>query len=92
MLKKQIGWNFDNTYAKLPKSLLSKHKPTPVKFPETIVFNYDLSNKIGLDFSEVNKKEIASIFSGNKLPTGSETISQAYAGHQFGYFTILGDG
>ncbi len=92
MLKKQIGWNFDNTYAKLPKSLLSKLKPTPVKFPETIVFNYDLSNKIGLDFSEVNKKEIASIFSGNKLPTGSETISQAYAGHQFGYFTILGDG
>ena len=92
MLKKQIGWNFDNTYAKLPATMLSKLKPTPVEFPETIIFNYDLSKKIGLDFSRVDKKEIASIFSGNKLPIGSETIAQAYAGHQFGYFTILGDG
>ena len=32
------------------------------------------------------------MFSGNKLPIGSETIAQAYAGHQFGNFTILGDG
>jgi len=26
------------------------------------------------------------------LPEGSESIAQAYAGHQFGYFTMLGDG
>ena len=32
------------------------------------------------------------IFSGNKIPHGTETISQAYAGHQFGHFTVLGDG
>ena len=29
---------------------------------------------------------------GNLLPEGSESIAQAYAGHQFGHFTILGDG
>jgi uncharacterized protein YdiU (UPF0061 family) len=32
------------------------------------------------------------MFSGNSLPEGSETIAQAYAGHQFGHFTMLGDG
>ncbi len=92
MLEKKIGWNFDNTYARLPNAMLSKLKPIPVKYPDTVIFNYDLSKKIGLNFSNVDKKEIASIFSGNKLPIGSDSIAQAYAGHQFGHFTILGDG
>ena len=35
---------------------------------------------------------MAKIFSGNSLPDGSNTIAQAYAGHQFGHFTMLGDG
>ena len=91
-MSNQIGWNFNNTYLKLPSQMLSKVKPTPVKDPETIIFNHDLSKEIGLDFSKINEHEIALIFSGNKLPNGSETISQAYAGHQFGHFTILGDG
>ncbi len=92
MSKKQIGWKFDNTYAKLPKSLLTKIKPKPVKNPETVIFNHDLSKEIGLDFSLIDNKEIALLFSGNKLPHGAESISQAYAGHQFGHFTVLGDG
>ncbi|MBF0445602.1 MAG: YdiU family protein, partial [Magnetococcales bacterium] len=29
---------------------------------------------------------------GNILPEGAEPIAQAYAGHQFGHFTMLGDG
>ena len=92
MSEKQIGWKFDNTYAKLPDSLLTKIKPTPVKKPETVIFNQGLSKEIGLDFSNIDDNEIALIFSGNKLPRGAETISQAYAGHQFGHFTVLGDG
>ena len=32
------------------------------------------------------------MFAGNLLPQGSESIAQAYAGHQFGHFTMLGDG
>jgi uncharacterized protein YdiU (UPF0061 family) len=32
------------------------------------------------------------MFAGNLLPIASEPIAQAYAGHQFGYFTMLGDG
>ena len=48
MSEKQIGWKFDNTYAKLPDSLLTKIKPTPVKKPETVIFNQGLSKEIGL--------------------------------------------
>ena len=89
---KKIGWQFDNTYSKLPKNLLSKLNPTPVKSPEVVLFNHSLSKEIGLDFSEIDNEKLALTFSGNQLPHGSETIAQAYAGHQFGHFTLLGDG
>ena len=72
--------------------MLSRLTPTPVKAPEVILFNNTLSKKLGLDFSKIKDEELASIFSGNQLPGGSETIAQAYAGHQFGHFTMLGDG
>ena len=92
MLRKKIGWKFDNTYSNLSESMLSKLNPTPVKTPELVLFNHNLSKEIDLDFSQIDNKELALIFSGNQLPEGSESIAQAYAGHQFGHFTILGDG
>ncbi len=92
MLKNKIGWKFDNTYSSLSQNMLSKLNPTPVKTPELVLFNHNLSKEIDLDFSQIDNEELALIFSGNKLPEGSESIAQAYAGHQFGHFTILGDG
>ena len=88
----KIGWQFDNTYSKLPDSMLTKLAPTPVKAPELVILNHSLSKKLGLNFSSISDKNLASIFSGNLLPEGSDTIAQAYAGHQFGHFTLLGDG
>ena len=87
-----IGWNFDNTYSKLPEAFISNTSPTPVKAPELIILNDGLVKKLGLNFLSMNKKELSELFSGNSLPKGSKTISQAYAGHQFGHFTMLGDG
>ena len=87
-----IGWHFDNTYSKLPKSFLEKIKPVPVKDPKLIILNKNLANQLNLDFSKFSDTDLAQIFSGNSLPKGSETIAQAYAGHQFGHFTMLGDG
>jgi len=88
----KIGWRFDNTYSKLPSSMLAKLPPTPVKDPELVILNHSLSKMLGLDFTNLSNKNLASIFSGNLLPEGSDTIAQAYAGHQFGHFTLLGDG
>tara|TARA_B100000700_G_scaffold276022_1_gene322269 strand:+ start:670 stop:2133 length:1464 start_codon:yes stop_codon:yes gene_type:complete len=88
----KIGWKFDNTYSRLPEAILTKIKPVSVKNPEVILFNHQLSSELSLNFKNVNDDILASIFSGNSLPSSSSCIAQAYAGHQFGHFTILGDG
>ena len=88
----KIGWRFDNTYSKLPDSMLTKLAPTPVRAPELIILNDSLSKELGLNFTDLSGKNLSSLFSGNFLPQGSDAIAQAYAGHQFGHFTLLGDG
>ena len=92
MYSKDIGWNFDNTYSKLPKVLMTKIDPTPVQNPKLIILNNKLAKELDLNTKKENNEYLASIFSGNVLPEGSESISQAYAGHQFGHLSILGDG
>ena len=32
------------------------------------------------------------VFAGNEVPEGALPLAQAYAGHQFGHFAMLGDG
>ncbi len=87
-----IGWRFDNTYSKLPDPFISNTSPIPVKSPELIILNDNLAKQLGLNFSLISKKDLSNLFSGNSLPEGSKSIAQAYAGHQFGHFTMLGDG
>ncbi len=89
---KHINWNFNNTYSKLSNSFKEDIKPEPVKNPEIVLFNHSLASELSLNFTDVNDNELSSIFSGNSLPEGSNSIAQAYAGHQFGHFTMLGDG
>tara|TARA_B100000579_G_C22802872_1_gene840870 strand:+ start:150 stop:1613 length:1464 start_codon:yes stop_codon:yes gene_type:complete len=87
-----IGWKFDNSYARLPELMSTRLNPVPVKSPKLIILNYELAKELELDFSFVDNVDLSLIFSGNALPIGTESIAQAYAGHQFGHFTILGDG
>jgi len=87
-----IGWHFDNTYLKLSKTFREEIKPTPVHDPNLIILNEELAKDLNLDFSKINNKDLAKLFSGNVLPNDTNTIAQAYAGHQFGNFTMLGDG
>ena len=87
-----IGWHFDNTYSKLPESFISKTSPILVKSPELTILNDNLAKELSLNFSSIGKENLSKLFSGNLLPEGSNAISQAYAGHQFGHFTMLGDG
>ena len=90
--KNKIGWNFDNSYSNLPKSFIYEISPVPVKRPELVILNYDLADQMCLNFSKIDSEELAKIFSGNTIPEGAKSIAQAYAGHQFGHFTMLGDG
>ena len=84
-------WQLENSYADLPKQFYTPINPTPVNKPSLIIFNKELSKELGIDLPD-DKELLAQIFSGNKLPKKAKPISQAYAGHQFGHFSILGDG
>ncbi len=85
-------WNLKNTYEKLPEEFYSKVKSSPVKEPRLVILNEDLANDLGLIIDRLRSEEGVEILSGNRPVQGEYSISQAYAGHQFGHFTMLGDG
>ncbi|WP_422122540.1 protein adenylyltransferase SelO [Planococcus sp. X10-3] len=87
-----IGWNFDNSYARLPEKFFTRTLPEPAQAPELAIFNEDLAATLGLDATLLKTERGVNILSGTEIPEGAEPIAQAYAGHQFGNFTMLGDG
>lgn len=87
-----MGWNFDNSYAELPDLMYTKQNPTPVRAPHIIAFNEPLAETLGLNIEALHSDEGAAVFAGNEIPPGALPLAQAYAGHQFGHFTMLGDG
>src|SRR5699024_820375 len=89
---KEAGWNLDNSYAHLPESFLSKLCPTPVSSPELIILNDPLATSLGLNIQALKSDDGEALFAGNHSPEGATPIAQAYAGHQFGQFNMLGDG
>ena len=91
-MKNNINWNFDNTYSRLPDPFREKINPVKVKNPELVMLNKSLAEDLNLDFSGLDQAKLSALFSGNELPNDSRSIAQAYAGHQFGHFTMLGDG
>jgi uncharacterized protein YdiU (UPF0061 family) len=88
-----VGWNLDHSYAKLPAPFYVKQSAARVREPRLVVLNHSLCERLGLAAKELLAADkAAAIFSGNELPAGAEPLAQAYAGHQFGHFTMLGDG
>jgi serine/tyrosine/threonine adenylyltransferase len=88
----ESGWNLDNSYARLPQSLFSNLTLNPVQSPKLIILNESLATSLGLDVQALQSKDGAAILAGNQVPEGALPIAQAYAGHQFGHFAMLGDG
>ncbi|MGG1631745.1 protein adenylyltransferase SelO [Rossellomorea sp. NRS-1567] len=88
----ETGWNIENSYARLPDSFFTKQDPTPVSKPVLIVLNDSVAQSLGLNLEELHREEGTEVFAGNQIPEGAEPLAQSYAGHQFGYFNMLGDG
>ena len=86
------GWRLEHTYAGLPALFHAAVPATPVREPRTVVLNHALVAELGLDVEVLNGEAGAVLLSGNVLPPGGSWLAQAYAGHQFGHFTALGDG
>ena len=87
-----VGWRFDDTYARLPDALSAAATPAAVREPRVSILNHRLGHDLGLDLGALAPEAAAALFAGQDLPTGARPIAQAYAGHQFGGFTTLGDG
>jgi len=88
----KTGWNFDNSYARLPEIFFSKQNPTPVQAPGLSILNVPLATSLGLNVQALQSDDGVAVFAGNQIPEGAFPLAQAYAGHQFGHFTMLGDG
>ena len=86
------GWRLEHSYAQLPPRFHEAVAPTPVRAPRLVVLNRPLAADLGLDAAALTGDQGTAIFAGNRLPPGAAPLAQAYAGHQFGHFTTLGDG
>ena len=86
-----LNWNFDNSYLKLPNIFYSLVNAEKFDNPELLLYNEILGKKLNLDVRNLSNDQLALILSGQKY-SNNNFFSQAYAGHQFGHFTILGDG
>lgn len=87
-----IGFQIESSYNSLPKKLYTLMQPEKISKSSLVVFNDALAKQLGLNFSKISDQDKAAIFSGMLRIPGSSPLAQAYAGHQFGRFTYLGDG
>ena len=87
-----VGWRLDNTYAQLPGALFTPATTARVRAPRVSILNHRLAHELGLDLAALPPEDTAALFAGQDFPAGARPIAQAYAGHQYGHFTMLGDG
>ena len=90
--RNETGWNFDNSYVRLPDMFFTEIEPNPVREPKLIILNESLATSLGLNIAMLKTETGIEVLGGNQLPKGTTGLAQAYAGHQFGNFTMLGDG
>lgn len=85
-------WNFDNSYLSLPSVFFSETSPTAISDPELLLYNSNLAKQLGLTELAKDKAYLTDVLAGNHVPKSTTSIAQAYGGHQFGHFNVLGDG
>jgi serine/tyrosine/threonine adenylyltransferase len=88
----EAGWNLESSYASLPKMFFTSQSPVPVRSPELVILNHPLAESLGLNVQALQSDDGVAVLAGNQVPKGAMPLAQAYAGHQFGHFTMLGDG
>lgn len=88
----KTGWHLEHSYAELPSIFYKKINLKPVEAPKLIILNRSLAASLGLNENELESEDGIAILAGNQTPDNGLPLAQAYAGHQFGNFTMLGDG
>ena len=88
----QFGWNLDASYARLPAALFEPAAFAEFPEPRLVAWNEALAAELGLDPRACDAALFAEQLAGRSPIAGAVPIAQAYAGHQYGHFTMLGDG
>lgn len=91
IMEKNTGINFKNTYLGLSKKLYSLIEEKRFRDPELALVNAEMANKLNISIEFLKSKEGIQFLSGHTSKFGP-LYSQGYAGHQYGHFTVLGDG
>lgn len=90
------SWNFVNSYTQLPEIFYQNSLPEGSPAPKLVILNEPLARTLGLDPQYLQSPEGIHILAGNlKDESALESvhpIAQAYGGHQYGHFRMLGDG
>ena len=81
---------FQHSFADQLEGFYAQSSPALSKEPKLIYLNKTLTDELCL---ELGDDALLGLLSGNQLPKNTNSIAQAYAGHQFGQFNPqLGDG
>ncbi len=85
-------FRFEDSYAREVPGLSVPWKAAAAPAPELLALNEELAAELGVDPAELREPPGLALLVG-QVPEGVTTVSQAYAGHQFGmYSPRLGDG
>ena len=91
-MKTFYGFNIHDSYRTLPKVFYHDQHPLVFENPSMILMNERLAKDLNLDINFLKTKMATQFLLGNTSNTLIRPLSMAYAGHQYGQFTILGDG
>lgn len=83
-------FNFDDSYLSLPNKFYSIVKPSSFTHAEIFLSNEKLCDE--LNVSSKKPDDLLTLFFDEGWNKNTKSFAQAYAGHQFGHFTKLGDG
>lgn len=87
------GIMLENSYQRLPEHFFKMVSPNRVKTPKLVKFNHALAVELGLEVEKLNPEILGRVLSGDVSVDGSQLLSMAYSGHQFGHFNpYMGDG
>lgn len=84
-----FNFNFDNSFLNLPDGFYELCQPAISSQPKLVIFNKSLADELNID---TTLEDYPEYLTGTKIFPGSVPAAHAYAGHQFGHFTMLGDG
>ena len=73
--EREVGWRFDNTYARLPGVLFTPARTAAFREPRVAILNHALAKELGLDLGAVSPESAAALIAGQELPAGSSISS-----------------